>query len=45
VKKPSWRLAADHCERIIASGDEVRIRAYIEDLEIARRDLEEACIV
>ena len=42
VKKPGWRLAGDHCEQVIASGDEARIRAYVEDLNVARRDLENA---
>lgn len=45
VKKPGWRLAATHCEQVLATGDEARVRAYIEDLNASRRDLENAVVV
>ena len=45
VKKPGWHLDADHFEKVLATGDEARIRGYIDDLKAARRDLESATIV
>ena len=45
VRRPDWRLVADHLEHVLASGDEARVRAYIEDLNASRHDLERAVII
>jgi hypothetical protein len=45
VRRPEWRLVPDHHEQVLATGDEARVRAYIEDLHSSRRDLEQALIV
>lgn len=44
VKKPGWHLVADHFEKVLATEDEARIRAYVDDLDASRRDLENALI-
>ena len=45
AQKPGWRLDASNLEKVLATGDEARIRAYIEDLEVTRRDIERAVVV
>ena len=45
VKRTGWRLAGEHIETVLATGDEARVRAYMEDLNFARHDLESALIV
>lgn len=45
VRRPDWRLVADHLENVLASGDKARVKAYIEDLNASRRDLEHALII
>ena len=45
VKKLNWHLAGDHLEQVLATGDEARVRSYIDDLHAARRDIETAVVV
>lgn len=44
VKKPGWRLVHSYLDEVLATGNEARVRAYIDDLRAARRDLEQALI-
>lgn len=45
VRRPGWRLVSDNLEKVLANGDEARIRAYIEDLEASKRDIEMAAVI
>lgn len=45
AKRPGWKLDATHFEEVLRTGNEVRVRALIEDIEACRRDIESAVVV